>query len=106
MSEEESLLVLVTCPPAAADALARALVERKLAACVNRIDGVRSVYRWRGAVESAEECLLLAKTTRARYPQLEAAVRAQHPYELPEIVAVSLTCGLPAYLQWLAQSTQ
>ncbi|MBX6420816.1 MAG: divalent-cation tolerance protein CutA [Sinobacteraceae bacterium] len=106
MSEEEALLVLVTCPPEAAEGLARALVEQRLAACVNRIDGLRSVYRWRDAVESAEESLLLAKTTRARYAQLEAAVRARHPYELPEIVAVSLSCGLPAYLQWLAQSTR
>jgi periplasmic divalent cation tolerance protein len=95
------LMVFITCPPDAATRLARALVEARLAACVNIVAGVYSVYRWEGALEEGGESLLVVKTTTARYPALEAAVRQQHPYELPEIVAVELACGLPDYLQWL-----
>ena len=99
-----TLLVFVTCPAADAETLAAALVERRLAACVNQLPGVVSVYRWRGAVERGTETLLIAKTTRARYPELEAAVRALHPYELPEVLAVSVASGLPSYIQWLHES--
>lgn len=99
-----ALLVLITCPPAAAEALATALVTERLAACVNVLPGVQSVYRWREAVERSAETLLIAKTTRAAYAALEHAVRAQHPYELPEIVAVDIAAGLPAYLQWLERA--
>jgi periplasmic divalent cation tolerance protein len=95
------LIAFVTCPPAAADALADALVDERVAACVNVLPGVRSVYRWRDAIEHGDECLLLAKTTRAHYAAFEAAVRANHPYELPEIIAVDVACGLPDYLQWV-----
>lgn len=95
-------LVLITCPPAAADALAGVLVERRLAACVSILPGLRSVYRWQGAVERADEALLIAKTSRAHYPALEACVRELHPYELPEIAAVDIAQGLPGWLQWLA----
>lgn len=104
MPAAAALLVLITCPPASAEALATALVERQLAACVNLVPNLRSVYRWQGAVERSEETLLLAKTTRAGYAALETAVRALHPYELPEIVAVDIATGLPAYLQWLEAS--
>ncbi|MBK7662917.1 MAG: divalent-cation tolerance protein CutA [Sterolibacteriaceae bacterium] len=100
---EETLLVLSNLPDRdAADALARALIERRLAACVNILSPCRSVYRWRGAVEQADEVPLLIKTTRARYAELEAAMRALHPYEVPEIIALPLTGGLPAYLDWVA----
>lgn len=102
MPPAAALLVLVTCPPDAAAGLARALVEQRVAACVNVLPGLTSVYRWQEAVEEAGESLLVAKTTAAGYPALEAAVRAWHPYELPEIVAVDIAAGLPAYLQWLA----
>ena len=104
MPPSPALLVLVTCPPAAAAALATALVEARLAACVNLLPGLTSVYRWQGAVEQAGETLLIAKTTAERYPALQAAVRAAHPHELPEIVAVTIADGLPAYLQWLAEA--
>ena len=97
-------LVLITCPPAAADALASLLVEQSLAACVNLLPGLRSVYRWQGAVERADETLLIAKTTADGYAALEAAVRAHHPYELPEIVAVDIAQGLPGWLLWLTES--
>ncbi len=103
-SPQDTLLVFTSCPAAAADALASALVELRLAACVNLLPA-RSVYRWQGAVERADETLLIVKTSRARYAELEAEVRRRHPYELPELVAVNLYCGLPAYLQWVHDST-
>ena len=106
VSAQDSLLVFVSCPAAAAETLADALVELRLAACVHLLPAGRSVYRWQGAVQRAEETLLLAKTSGARYAALEAEVRRRHPYELPEIVAVNLACGLPAYLQWIHDSTQ
>lgn len=102
----DALLVLTNLPDAdSAHALAAALVEQRLAACVNILAPCRSVFRWEGKVEDASEVPLLIKTTKARYPDLEAAIRARHPYELPEIVAVPLTHGLPAYLDWVASET-
>jgi periplasmic divalent cation tolerance protein len=85
--------------------LAHALVEKRLAACVNILSPCRSVYRWKGRTEDAEEFPVLIKTTRARYSEVEAAVRAAHPYELPEIIAVPLAGGLPAYLEWVDAET-
>ena len=105
MTPDEYLLVYISCPPEAAEALARQLVEQRLAACVNLLDGVRSIYRWRDDVEQAAETLLLAKTRGSRYAQLQQAVRDAHPYELPEIVAVPIASGLPDYLHWIAEST-
>ncbi len=102
----EVLLVLTNLPNAdAARALADHLVSARLAACVNILAPCRSVYRWQGRIEDAEEVPLLIKTSADRYPALEAAIRAQHPYELPEIVAVPLSHGLPAYLGWVAAET-
>jgi periplasmic divalent cation tolerance protein len=100
-------LVFVTCPdPAVAVNLAKSLVEERLAACGNVLPGVRSIYRWEGAVHDGAECLLLLKTTAAGYPALEARVKALHPYDVPEIIAVKVEGGLPAYLQWVADSLQ
>lgn len=100
------LLCLTTCPdPDSAGRLARALVEERLAACVSVLTGVQSTYRWQGTLEQASECLLLAKTTRERYPALQARLPALHPYELPELVAVESSAALPAYLQWVAAAT-
>jgi periplasmic divalent cation tolerance protein len=102
----EALLVLTNLPDAAsAQALAEHVVSERLAACVNILTPCRSVYRWQGQVETAEEVPLLIKTTAARYPDLEAAIRARHPYELPEIVAVPISRGLPTYLAWLTAET-
>jgi periplasmic divalent cation tolerance protein len=102
----DALLVLTNLPDdASAHALAAALVEARLAACVNILAPCRSVYRWDGKLENAAEVPLLVKTTAARYPELEAAIRARHPYELPEIVAVPIGHGLPAYLDWVASAT-
>jgi periplasmic divalent cation tolerance protein len=103
----DTLLVLSNLPDrASADRLAQALVERRLAACVNILAPCRSVYRWQGAVESAEEHPVLIKTTADRYAAVEEAICGLHPYELPEIIAVPLSAGLPGYLQWVADETR
>lgn len=103
----EALLVLTNCPDdAVADRIARTLVEQGLAACVNRLAPVASVYRWRGAVERATETPLLVKTTRERYAQVEQAIRALHPYEVPEVVAFDVVAGFAPYLRWIGDETQ
>lgn len=101
-----TLLILTSLPDAAsAQSLATHLVEQRLAACVNILAPCRSVYRWEGKIEEASEVPLIIKTTVERYSALEAEILAHHPYELPEIVAVSLERGLPEYLAWVAQET-
>ena len=101
-----ALLVLTNLPDrAAAEKLAEALIGQRVAACVNILAPCRSVYRWKDAVQHDEEYPLLIKTTAARYAALEQAIRAAHPYELPEIVAVPIERGLPAYLEWVAAET-
>lgn len=100
------LLISTTLPDqSSAQSLAQTLIEQRLAACVSILPSCQSIYRWQNAIESTEEVPLLIKTTQARYPALEAAILAQHPYELPEIIAVPITSGLPAYLAWLAEET-
>ena len=100
------LLAYSTCPDAAsAAAIARALVDERLAACVNHLPGLHSTYRWQGQVEQADEVLLLIKTTAGRLDALTARLRELHPYELPELIAVEVRAGLPAYLDWVAAET-
>jgi periplasmic divalent cation tolerance protein len=89
-----------------AERIAETLVAERLAACVNVLPGLRSVYRWQGAVERADEVLLLIKTTPDRYPQLQDRLPQIHPHELPELVAVETDLGLPAYLRWIADETR
>jgi len=102
-----ALLVFTNLPDrAAAEKLADALVEARLAACVNILAPCRSVYRWKDGVQHDEEHPLLIKTTAGRYSALEAAIRERHPYELPEIIAVPIERGLPAYLNWLAEEVR
>jgi periplasmic divalent cation tolerance protein len=102
-----TLLVFTNLPErAAAKRLADSLLEQRLAACVNILAPCRSVYRWKGDVQHDEEHPMLIKTTTERYPELEKALRAGHPYELPEIVAVPVERGLPAYLEWVAAETK
>jgi periplasmic divalent cation tolerance protein len=97
------LLVHTTLPDLAqAERLAGLLVERGLVACASIQSPCRSLYRWQGQVESSEEIPLLLKTTAAAYPALAEVLRAEHPYELPEIIAVPVTHGLPDYLAWVA----
>ena len=81
--------------------IAAQLVEYGLAACVNLIPGIESVYRWKGQLEKTSEILLMIKSRSADYTQVEAAISALHPYELPEIIAVPLSNGLPGYLDWV-----
>ena len=101
------LLVLTNLPDrAAAEKLADALLEKQLAACVNILAPCRSVYRWKGSVQHDEEHPMLIKTTAERYQALEQAIRAGHPYELPEIIAVPVERGLPEYLAWVAAETR
>ena len=102
----EMLLVFSNLPDQASAAkLAAVLIEQRLAACVNVQAPCTSVYRWQGKVGTATEVPIFIKTTRERYPALEAAIRAHHPYELPEIIAVPLVAGLPAYLEWIHTET-
>ena len=101
-----ALLVLTNLPDrASAERLANRLIESRNAACVNMLAPCRSVYRWKDAIQNDEEHPLLIKTTSDRYPALEAEIRAMHPYELPEIIAVPVERGLPAYLQWISDET-
>ena len=103
MDEMETILVISNLPDRErADFLARTLIEQRLAACVNVLAPCTSVYRWEGEVETATDVPVFIKTTRERYAALEAVIRANHPYELPEIIAVPLSAGLPAYLAWVA----
>lgn len=105
-TDGETLLVLTNLPDeASAQSLAAALVSGRLAACVNILAPCRSVYRWQGEIENAQEVPLLIKTTATRYAALEAAIRAGHPYELPEIIAVPIAHGLPEYLRWVVTET-
>jgi periplasmic divalent cation tolerance protein len=95
-------IVLTTCPDeACAERIARALVEEGLTACVNILPAMRSIYRWKGKIEGADEQLLLIKSATARFPAIRDRVRVLHPYELPEIIAVPIADGLPEYLAWL-----
>ena len=103
---EPCIVVLTNLPSRdAALALARTLLERRLAACANVLAGCSSLYWWQGAVESAEEVPVLFKTRLALYPQVEQAIRALHPYEVPEIIALAVPAGLPAYVGWIAEET-
>jgi periplasmic divalent cation tolerance protein len=102
---EEVLVVLTTWPDVdKARAAARTLVEEKLAACANLVPGVESIYRWQGTVETSSEVMVVLKTTIARYQMLEARILALHTYEVPEIVVLRVTDGLPSYLRWVESS--
>lgn len=98
------LLVHCTCPADRAASLARALVEARVAACVNAIGGIESTYRWDGAIEQECETLLLIKTRADRFEALRASILAHHPYELPEIIAVPVAAAHTPYLDWISDS--
>ncbi|MBE2211966.1 MAG: divalent-cation tolerance protein CutA [Xanthomonadaceae bacterium] len=101
------LICLTTCPDRdTADRIASALVEERLAACVNCLPGIHSTYRWQGAVHRDDELLLLIKTTRDRMDALRTRLVTLHPYELPELLAVESADGLPAYLDWVREQTR
>jgi periplasmic divalent cation tolerance protein len=101
-----ALICYCSCPDAgAAAAIGEALVRERLAACVNLLPGMRSIYRWQDKVEQADEVLLLIKTRAGRLDALAARLQALHPYELPELIAVRAAGGLPAYLAWVDAET-
>jgi periplasmic divalent cation tolerance protein len=105
--EAEAVRVVLSTAPDAETAarLARAVLEERLAACVNVVPGVRSLYRWQGALHDDAEVLLVMKTTARRCEALAARVRALHPYEVPEVVALAVTSGSAAYLDWVREET-
>ena len=102
----EFCLVQCTAPDeSVAQVLARGAVEQRLAACVNIVPGLRSIYRWKNAIEEDSELLLLIKTTRSKLARLQAWLVQEHPYENPEVIAVDITHGSNAYLEWIGEST-
>ncbi len=102
---EESILVFSTFPDAdTARRVARVLVEERLAACVNLVPQVESIYRWEGAIETASEVLALIKSNNWKYQLIEARIRELHPYKTPEIIAIRIDSGLGEYLRWIDQS--
>jgi periplasmic divalent cation tolerance protein len=104
---ESALVVMTTAEtPADGERLAKLLVEAELAACVQILPQITSVYRWQGKVEQAGETLLLIKTTRAAYAELEEAVKQNHSYQTPEIIALPIEVGSSEYLNWLKVSVK
>lgn len=105
-STPRSILVLTTLPGrAGAEALARELLVARLAACIQIGAAVKSLYHWKGKIETAREIPVAIKTRAELYAQVQRAIRGRHPYELPEIVAVPITDGLPAYVDWIVAET-
>jgi periplasmic divalent cation tolerance protein len=95
-------IVFCTCPDKdSAQAMATLLIEKQLAACVNILPNLTSIYRWQGQIECAEELLLIIKTRKDVYALLEEAIKQHHPYEVPEIIALPIERGLPDYLHWI-----
>lgn len=100
---EDYYLVLCTCPDRpSAETLAHSLIQQHLAACVNILPGVQSIYRWEGQIEQASELLLLIKTEQSAYPALQSQIRQLHPYRTPEIIALPIQAGFIDYLQWVS----
>ncbi len=103
---EDIRVVFVSIPREEASPFARALVEERLAACVNIVPKMESFYRWEGKVLSDSEALLIVKTTKSRFDALRAYITERHPYDLPEIVALPVSEGLPDYLAWVTDQTE
>lgn len=98
----DKIVIVSTCAnEQEAEKLARMLVEEGVAACVNVVPKMNSYYRWKGAIESAEECLLLIKSSRELFPEVRTALEKAHSYEVPEVLALSIVDGSPDYLSWL-----
>ena len=103
----EPIVILTTCPDEAVAArIGRALVESGLAACVTRVGPVHSTYRWQGAVQDEPEVLLVIKTVKTRYPELEMRLKSLHPYEVPEVIVLPIQSGSPDYLAWLQEAVR
>lgn len=99
MSDE--LVAFITCPPSSGQALAKALLEEKLAACVNILPAVHSLYFWQGQLQNENEELLIVKTTKEVWDQFQRRVKELHSYEVPEIIAIPVVCGYGPYLDWI-----
>jgi periplasmic divalent cation tolerance protein len=102
------MLVVITNLPdmKSAHVISRELIARQLAACVNILPAVHSIYRWQGKIEEAAEVTLVIKTTAARYDALEQAIVELHPYDIPEVIALPIARGLPAYLDWVSHESE
>lgn len=104
--ERAAIAVLVTtATPEEAEKIGRILVEARLAACANLVNGIRSIFRWDDRINTETECLMIIKTTRRRFAELESVVRQHHSYTVPEIVAIPLIAGSEAYLNWVRSET-
>jgi periplasmic divalent cation tolerance protein len=104
---DDHIIMLTTLPDEhAARALAQALISEQLAACINIMPRMTSIYSWKGKLEEGQEHLLIIKTRSERYTAIEQAIKNQHPYELPEIIATPISHGLPEYLNWIDENTQ
>jgi len=102
MSKDNVILIIITVPDAkSANKISAMLVEQRLAACVNTITGVTSLYRWEGELNSDEELILLVKTASDNFDKISMAVKSIHPYDLPEIIAVPVVAGFSPYLKWV-----
>ncbi len=105
-NQAEFLLVQTSCPDNdSAIALAQRIIKGKVAACVNVLPSVTSIYEWKDEVKQDSEILLLIKTTKSRYEDLQALICESHPYELPEVIAVPISDGLPEFLSWIDDTT-
>jgi periplasmic divalent cation tolerance protein len=101
----DKIVVLCTCASEVeAERLARALLEQRLAACVNVLSGIKSFYRWQGNLETATEWLLVIKSSRGLFEELRAALEKAHSYEVPEVIALPVVEGAPNYLHWLGEN--
>lgn len=104
---ENHIVIFCTVPdPESGKRIGQTLVEERLAACVNLVPNLTSIYRWQGAVQQAVECLLLIKTSGTRFDALAARLKALHPYDVPEIIALPITAGNLAYLNWITENTK
>lgn len=101
----KAVVVMVTAPPSAAEQLVTRVVEERLAACGNIVPGVTSIYRWQGAVERADEVMIVLKTVPAAVERLTSRVAALHPYDVPEVIALPVTAGLDGYIDWIVSNT-
>ena len=106
MPSDELIAVLCTAPVADAERIANAIIETRCGACVNVLRGVSSIYRWQGAIERADEALLIIKTTRERFEALKDTIVKIHPYSTPEIIALPIVAGAEFYLRWVKTETQ
>jgi len=101
------IIILTTLPDeVVARSLAQELIKSQMAACINIMPRMSSIYSWKGKIEEGQEHLLMIKTRTERYAAIEQAIRAQHPYELPEIIATPISHGLPEYMNWIDENSQ